>query len=166
MPIVSSRLLTAVDDLDTTVRDIRAAIFELQVSHRSGPSVRQQLLDLAAQSVPALGFDPVIRFDGPIDAAVDPSLAEELLAVVREALTNIAKHAQASRAEVGVDVRDQQLTLVVTDDGVGYAPERAHGRGIGNQRTRAERLDGEFTVVGTPPGTTVRWVVPIRYADR
>ena len=99
--VVSSRLLTAVDDLDTTVRDIRAAIFELQVAHRSGPSVRQQLLDLAAQSAPALGFDPVIRFDGPIDAAVDPSLAEDLLAVLREALTNIAKHAHATRAEVG-----------------------------------------------------------------
>jgi len=165
-PIVSSRLVTAVDDLDTTVRDIRAAIFELQVAHRSGPSVRQQLLDLAAQSVPALGFEPVIRFDGPIDAAVDPSLAEELLAVLREALTNIARHAHASRAEVGVDVRDQRLTLVVTDDGNGYAPERAHGRGIGNLRKRAERLDGEFTVVGTSPGTEVRWAVPIRYADR
>ena len=164
-PIVSSRLVTAVDDLDTTVRDIRAAIFELQVAHRSGPSVRQQLLDLAAQSAPALGFDPVIRFDGPIDAAVDPSLAEELLAVLREALTNIARHAQATRAEVGVGVRDQRLTLVVADDGIGYAPERAHGRGIGNQRTRAQRLDGEFTVVGTSPGTEVRWAVPIRYAD-
>ncbi len=163
-PIVSSRLVTAVDDLDTTVRDIRAAIFELQVAHRSGPSVRQQLLDLAAQSAPALGFDPVIRFDGPIDAAVDPSLAEELLAVLREALTNVARHAHATRAEVGVGVRDQRLTLVVADDGVGYAPERAHGRGIGNQRTRAQRLDGEFTVVGTSPGTEVRWAVPIRYA--
>ncbi len=92
-PIVSSRLRTAVDDLDTTVRDIRAAIFELQVAHRSGPSVRQQLLDLAAQSATALGFDPVIRFDGPIDAAVEPSLAEELLAVLREVLTNVARHA-------------------------------------------------------------------------
>ena len=136
-PIVSSRLVTAVDDLDTTVRDIRAAIFELQVAHRSGPSVRQQLLDLAAQSAPALGFDPVIRFDGPIDAAVDQSLAEDLLAVLREALTNIAKHAHATRAEVGVEVRDQRLSLVVIDDGVGYSPESVHGNGIGNLRTRA-----------------------------
>ena len=171
-PIVSSRLVTAVDDLDTTVRDIRAAIFELQVAHRSGPSVRQQLLDLAVQSAPALGFDPVIRFDGPIDAAVEPSLAEELLAVLREILTNTARHAHASRAEIGVDVRDQRLSLVVIDDGVGYAPERAHGRGIGNLRTRAQRLDGEFSIAkastneGTSPGTEVHWAVPIRYAER
>ncbi len=136
------------------------------MAHRSGPSVRQQLLDLAAQSAPALGFDPVIRFDGPIDAAVDQSLAEDLLAVLREALTNIAKHAHATRAEVGVEVRDQRLTLVVTDDGVGYAAERAHGRGIGNLRTRAHRLDGDFAVVAISPGTEVRWVVPIRYASR
>ena len=165
-PVVSSRLVTAVDDLDTTVRDIRAAIFELQVAHRSGPSVRQQLLDLAAQSAPALGFDPVIRFDGPIDAAVDQSLAEDLLAVLREALANIAKHAHATRAEIGVEVRDQRLSLVVVDDGVGYSPESLHGNGIGNLRTRAQRLDGEFTIVGARPGTEMRWVVPIRYADR
>ena len=170
-PIVSSRLRTAVDDLDTTVRDIRAAIFELQVAHRSGPSVRQQLLDLAAQSATALGFDPVIRFDGPIDAAVEPSLADELLAVLREVLTNVARHAQATRAEIGVDVHDQRLSLVVTDDGIGYAPERAHGRGIGNLRTRAGRLDGEFTIVSPctttgAPGTEVRWTVPIRYTER
>ncbi len=165
-PVVSSRLVTAVDDLDTTVRDIRAAIFELQVAHRSGPSVRQQLLDLAAQSAPALGFDPVIRFDGPIDAAVDQSLAEDLLAVLREALANIAKHAHTTRAEIGVEVRDQRLSLVVVDDGVGYSPESLHGNGIGNLRTRAQRLDGEFTIVGARPGTEMRWVVPIRYADR
>ena len=54
----------------------------------------------------------------------------------------------------------------VTDDGVGYAAERAHGRGIGNLRTRAQRLDGDFAVVATSPGTEVRWVVPIRYAGR
>ncbi len=165
-PVVASRLVSAVDDLDTTVRDIRAAIFELQVAHRSGPSIRQQLLDLAAQSVPALGFDPVLRFDGPIDAAVEPSLAEDLLAVLREALTNIARHAQASRAEVGVEVRDRQLSLVVIDDGVGYSPERAHGRGIGNLHARAQRLGGRFAVVGNDPGTELRWTVPIRYAER
>ncbi|HEY5874469.1 MAG TPA: histidine kinase, partial [Ilumatobacteraceae bacterium] len=165
-PVVSTRLVTAVDDLDTTVRDIRAAIFELQVAHRSGPSVRQQLLDLAAQSSTGLGFDPVIRFDGPIDAAIEPELAEELLAVLREALTNIARHAHAARAEVGVEVRDQRLSLVVIDDGVGYSPESLHGNGIGNLRRRAQRLEGEFTIVPAAPGTEMRWVVPIRYAAR
>ena len=113
----------------------------------------------------------MIRFDGPIDAAVEPSLADELLAVLREVLTNVARHTQATRAEIGVDVHDQRLSLVVTDDGIGYAPERAHGRGIGNLRTRAGRLDGEFTIVSPStttgaPGTEVRWTVPIRYTER
>jgi signal transduction histidine kinase len=165
-PVVASRLVSAVDDLDTTVRDIRAAIFELQVAHRSGASVRQQLLDLAAQSAPALHFDPVLRFDGPIDAAVESSLAEELLAVVREALANIARHAHASRAEVGVEVREQRLSLVVKDDGVGYSTERPHGHGITNLQARAARLGGQFTIAGTAGGTELRWAVPIRYTDR
>ena len=165
-PIVSSRLVTAVDDLDTTVRDIRAAIFELQVAHRSGPSVRQQLLDLAAQSAPASGLrscDPLRR----ADRRGRRSVARRGAARGAAGGTHEHRPARAgdARAEVGVGVRDQRLTLVVADDGIGYAPERAHGRGIGNQRTRAQRLDGEFTVVGTSPGTEVRWAVPIRYAD-
>ena len=96
---------------------------------------------------PALGFDPGDPLRRPDRRRRRPSLAEDLLAVLREALTNVARHAQAHGAEIGVGVHDRRLSLVVTDDGVGYSPERAHGRGIGNLRTRAGRLDGEFTIV-------------------
>ena len=117
---IKKRLLTAVDDLDTTVRDVRAAIFELHTARLPGRSIRQELIQLCSESSRGLGFEPVIRFDGPIDSAVDDSFADELFAVLREALTNIAKHAHATSAEVSVEARDSMLSARVTDNGVGY----------------------------------------------
>ncbi len=160
---VESRLLAAVDDLDTTVRDVRRAIFELHTTRHAGRSVRHELVQLCGESSEALGFDPVIRFDGPIDTAIDSPLADELVAVLREALTNIAKHANAHGAELSVDVRDSTLTARVTDDGVGYVTGSQHGRGIENLRARAERLDGHFEIVAQDTGgTVVTWRVPLK----
>lgn len=165
-PVVTARLVAAVDDLDITVRDIRAAIFELQAAHRSDASVRQRLLEVTAQSVGGLGFEPVVRFDGPIDAAVDPALADEVVAVLREALANVARHAHASGTDITVVARDARLSLRVADDGIGYSADRPHGRGIGNLQARAERLGGAFSVdERTGGGTEVVWTVPIRYGD-
>jgi signal transduction histidine kinase len=163
---VRTRLLGAVDDLDTTVRDVRAAIFELHTVRLPGRSVRQELIQLCSDSSRALGFDPVIRFDGPIDSAVDDSLADELFAVLREALTNITKHAHARSAEVGIDVRDSMLTVRVTDDGVGFGSEPGHGRGIDNLRVRAALLDGDFTI-GARDGGGIQlcWRVPLKSDD-
>ena len=105
---VRTRLLAAVDDLDITVRDVRAAIFGLHSSRLPGRSVRQEVLDLCSESARGLGFDPMVRFDGPIDTAVDDSLADELFAVLREALTNVARHAHAHAVEVSIAVRDRR----------------------------------------------------------
>jgi len=161
---IKTRLLSAVDDLDTTVRDVRAAIFELHTPRLLGRSIRQELIQLCSESARALGFEPVIRFDGPIDSAVDDSLADELFAVLREALTNIAKHAHANAAEVSVEARDSMLTARVTDNGVGYRRESGAGRGVENLRTRAKRLDGDFEVAALESGgTLLTWRVPLKY---
>jgi signal transduction histidine kinase len=165
-PAIKSRLLTAVDDLDTTVRDVRAAIFELHTVRLPGRSIRQELIQLCSESSRGLGFEPVIRFDGPIDSAVSDSLADELFAVLREALTNIAKHAQASSAEVSVEARDAMLSARVVDDGVGYRTGSAHGRGVENLRTRANRLDGDFEITELHSGgTRLEWRVPLKSPD-
>ena len=160
---VRARLLAAVDDLDTTVRDVRAAIFGLHSTRLPGRSVRQEVIDLCAESARALGFDPTVRFDGPIDAAVDDSLADELFAVLREALTNVAKHAKARSAEVSLQVRDSKLRATVSDDGIGRMDRPTVGSGLGNLRSRAARLDGEFAIgPGTSGGTTLMWTVPLK----
>jgi signal transduction histidine kinase len=163
-PAVTNRLMTAIDDLDITVRDIRAAIFELHASRLSGNSVRQQLIQLSAESARGLGFDPTVRFDGPIDIAVTESLADELFAVVREALSNVAKHAHASAAEISIDVRDSKLGVRIVDNGVGYDIADRRGQGIENLTARAARLGGSFEITGTDGvghGTTVTWRVPL-----
>jgi signal transduction histidine kinase len=162
-PAVTDRLTAAVDDLDRTVRDVRAAIFELHTSRLPGSSVRQQLIELVAEAARSLGFDPIVRFDGPIDTAVSESLADELFAVVREALTNVAKHARATTTEVSVGVHDSRLTVRVVDDGVGYVAEQRQGHGIANLRTRATRLGGAYTIAAGADGrgTTVEWDVPL-----
>jgi signal transduction histidine kinase len=165
-PAIKTRLLAAVDDLDTTVRDVRAAIFELHTVRLPGRSIRQELLQLCSESSPGLGFEPVIRFDGPLDTAVGDSLADELFAVLREALTNIAKHAHASSAEVSVEARGSMLSARVTDDGVGYRSDSVHGRGIENLHTRAQRLDGDFEITELGSGgTLLSWRVPLKGAD-
>lgn len=164
--VIKKRLLSAVDDLDTTVRDVRAAIFELHTPRTAGRSIRQELIGLCSESSRGLGFEPVIRFDGPIDAAVDDSLADELFAVVREALTNIAKHASASSAEVSVEARDSMLTARVTDNGIGYRGGSGIGRGVVNLRARATRLDGDFEIAEVSNGgTMLTWRVPLKRGD-
>lgn len=117
------------DDLDITVRDVRAEIFELHTARLPGRSIRQELIQLCRESARALGFEPELRLDGPIDTAVSDSLADELFAVLREALTNIAKHACAKSGEVSVDARDPMLTAMVNDHGVGYRGDAALAAG-------------------------------------
>jgi signal transduction histidine kinase len=159
---VSARLVSAVDDLDTTVRDVRSAIFELHTVRLPGRSVRQELIQLCSESARGLGFDPVVRFDGPIDTAVDDSLADELFAVIREALTNVAKHARARSAEVSVAVRDSMLSAVVTDDGTGFVEESSVGRGVDNLRARAAKLSGAFSIGPRDSGgTELSWQAPL-----
>jgi signal transduction histidine kinase len=165
-PAVTTRLLSVVDGLDTTVRDVRAAIFELHTARLPGRSIRQELIQLCSESARGLGFEPVIRFDGPIDAAVGDSLADELFAVLREALTNVAKHARASSAEVSVEARDSMLSARVTDNGVGYHAGSGKGRGVDNLQTRATRLDGEFDITELDTGgTQLTWRVPLKNPD-
>ena len=161
-PNVSQRLSTAVDDLDVTVREVRAAIFELHTARLPGRSVRQELVQLCAESARALGFEPVIRFDGPIDSAVDDTLANDLFAVVREGLTNVAKHARASKVQVVVTARAGALSVRITDDGTTFTGTTGVGRGIQNLRARAALRSGTSSIERIDDSSTeMLWQVPM-----
>ncbi len=163
-PEVAERIERAVDDLDVTVRHIRSVIFELQPLTSSDQSVRRGVLEVAAEQARVLGFDPVVRFDGPVDTAVDERLSEDLVSVVREALTNVARHAHATRAEVDVVVAGGRLQLEVIDNGVGTTEAATAGsRGLRNMRERAERLSGTLTLKAplAGKGTLLIWRVPV-----
>jgi signal transduction histidine kinase len=85
----------------------------------SNRGLRAAVLDVAAEVTPALGFDPAVRFAGLLEGTIADSIADDLLAVVREALSNVARHAEASSVEVEVTAQAGSLTLDVRDDGVG-----------------------------------------------
>jgi signal transduction histidine kinase len=164
-PEVASRLEQAVLDLDDTVREIRTTIFQLETTRRARRrSLRQEVLDLTEELARSLAFSPAVRFDGPVDTVVPADLHEPVLAVLREALTNVARHAGASTAAVTV-VAGEDLTVIVHDDGrgIGSGPARdGGGLGLPNIRVRAERLGGMSTVEpDSTGGTRLVWSVPL-----
>ncbi len=159
-PEVKARVGGVIDELDLTIREIRQTIFRLTLHTLDRSSLRRQIIDVVEQEEEILGFPPEVRFNGPIES-MDAARSEHLLAVLRETLSNVGRHAQASRVEVTVDV-DDRLTLTVTDDGIGVPPDAVAGGGTGNLRERAEGLGGTVDVLpAEPTGTQVRWSVPV-----
>jgi signal transduction histidine kinase len=158
-PELGTRINAAVDDLDTTIRDIRSAIFELRTPFSA--ALRTELRQLVQSAAASLGFRPELELAGPLDSAVPDDLRPDLLAVVREALSNVARHARASEVRVRVSVAGGRLVVTVTDNGVGVAGAAERG-GLANMRERAGRHGGTFAAGPAPPtGTTIGWSVPV-----
>jgi signal transduction histidine kinase len=160
---VGDRISRAVDDLDETIREIRQTIFALhEPVDTTSDSLRARVLRESAQSGALLGFDPAVRFAGPIDTLTQPGLAEHVIAVLREALANAAKHAQAARVNVVVEADAAMLLLTVTDDGVGLT-DSGRRSGLRNISARAADLGGECVIerVSDAGGTRLTWRVPL-----
>ena len=163
-PEIGERVGRVIDELDATIRDIRQAIFRLTAHTLDRHSIRRRIVGVVEQEEPALGFAPEVRFEGAIET-VDDERAEELLAVLREALSNVARHARAGSVVIEVSI-GEDVVLAVTDDGVGLPTEIGPGRGLGNMALRAEALGGTCSIeAASPRGTTVRWVVPASTGD-
>jgi len=159
-PDVRRRIQRSVDDLDETIRQIRSTIFALQVEPDAG-SLRSRLYSVVEDFTGPLGFAPAVRFDGLIDTDVDPKLGEHLVAVLSEALSNVARHAGAHRVDLVLDVRDD-LILRVEDDGRGIPPGGRRS-GLRNMAERAESLGGSLELRDREGGGTVLlWRVPLR----
>jgi signal transduction histidine kinase len=156
---VKERLEKAVVDLDMTIRDIRSTIFELQ--HSRAHSVRADVRAVVKEYVPVLGFAPLVRTTGPLDSVVPEELADQLLAVLREALSNVARHAEAEAAMVELDAANGQLVLRVVDNGRGLPAER-YESGLRNVRRRATEHGGAVQLLPEEPhGTRLEWTVPL-----
>jgi signal transduction histidine kinase len=165
----AERLDRVVTGIDETIRQIRTSIFQLrgQLGPQTG-TVRVRLLGVLAEVTPLLPFEPRLRFAGPIDSVVPESVVDDLEAVTREALTNVARHARATHAEVALTASATQVVLDVVDDGVGIgATERRSG--LANLRERAERHNGSLILTSPAPqdppttgkGTHLRWTIPL-----
>ncbi|MFD8623015.1 GAF domain-containing sensor histidine kinase [Streptomyces hygroscopicus] len=162
-PEGSERLLRVVDDLDDTIKIIRSTIFGLR-AHEAGPAVqglRVRTAKTIEEAVPALGFTPSLRTEGLVDTDVPRSVADDMVAVLAEALSNIARHARADAAEISLVVAAGRLTLTVTDDGVGI-PEGGRRSGLRNLAERAEQLGGRLDLdEPSGGGTRLVWAVPL-----
>jgi signal transduction histidine kinase len=159
------RVTAAVDDLDLTVKHIRSAIFGLEpIVGRDNGGLRRRVLDLVAEASDMLGFEPTVLFEGQVDSATPERVAADLLATLREGLSNVARHAQARRVDIVVAVDGgREILLRITDDGIGPpAADQPRGHGLDNMAARAEARGGSFEIgPSSPRGTEVAWRVPI-----
>ncbi|MFC7304553.1 GAF domain-containing protein [Streptomyces monticola] len=164
-PQGAERLGRVVDDLDSTIKIIRSTIFALR-SHEATPGgsgLRVRVVRAVEESAAVLGFTPALRMEGLIDVDVPAAVADDVVAVLGEALTNAARHARATSVEVALVVREGRLTLTVLDDGVGLDAEQRRRSGLRNLAERAERRGGELTLEPGDPvgGMRLTWRVPL-----
>ncbi|MFF4624497.1 sensor histidine kinase [Nonomuraea jabiensis] len=161
-PEAGKRVQHAIDELDETIRQIRSSLFALQTPRQeAAPSLRTQIVDLAEGAGGHLGFMPGLRMEGRIDTVVPERVAEQLPAVLREALSNVVRHSRATRTAVSVEVADDRLTLVVTDNGIGRGAEGRRS-GLRDIEERAGRLGGAAELEAPEEGgTRLRWHVPL-----
>jgi signal transduction histidine kinase len=163
-PAIAQRLTSFANDLDRTIRDVRNSIFSLQEPVDARGDLRSELLRVAHESAGVLGFEPKIGFDGPVDSAVPGAVRKDLIATVREALSNAARHAHASTVSVDVlvDRAGRVVTLSVVDDGIGIPDEPARRSGLANLAERASRWGGQFSARRCEErGTELTWTVPL-----
>ncbi|MEU7853986.1 GAF domain-containing protein [Nonomuraea sp. NPDC049141] len=161
-PEAAGRVQHAIDELDETIRQIRSTIFALQSPREStDPSLRAQIVGLVEAARGHLGFMPGLRMEGPLDNQVPDAVAEHLLAVLREALSNVVRHAKASKADVAVEVAEGRLTLIVQDNGIGL-PADGRRSGLRNLEDRATCLGGALEITSPDPGgARLCWRVPL-----
>lgn len=166
-PPLRERLEEQVTNIDAAISEIRTAIFALGAIERRRDSVRDQVLSTIASIAPSLAVQPQVTFSGPVDLDVHGQLADDLIAVVRETITNVARHAPGASCQLRIATKDRTLTVVVADDGPGPFPgARTRQSGIANLTARAEQSGGSCTLTkGERGGTEVRWTVPLSAND-
>jgi len=158
-PGAGERLRSAIDDLDETIRQIRTTVFAMSRPRRlGGANVRAEILELVDHATAGLAIETRVDLDGSIDD-LEPQIVDHLLVSLREAVSNVVRHARASEVDVEVRVDDGGLALHVADNGIGFDPD-GHGRGIAMLEERAKLLGGSCHVrPRAEGGTELTWRV-------
>ena len=157
-PEVQERLSNCVDDLQEVIQEIRTTIFDLHSAQPGATRLRQRLEEAVAQFADS-EMRTTVQFSGPL-SVVDAVLADHAEAVVREAISNAVRHANATTMAISVSVGDE-LTVDVVDNGCGIGDEISPS-GLANLRQRAEDVGGTFSVLKAEGGgTRLRWCAPL-----
>jgi signal transduction histidine kinase len=159
-PTAVKALQEVVDHLDDAIKQIRVSIFQLEPPVPGG--LRAAVMDVILELQPVLGFAPRADLDGPLDSVATADLVRDVTAVVREGLSNVARHSSATKAQLSVFATTKRLTVTISDDGTGIV-EASRRSGLENMRRRAENRNGSMAIAEVPDlgGTTVVWTVPI-----
>jgi signal transduction histidine kinase len=152
------RIGQAIDEIDATIKEIRTSIFLLSTAPAHG--VRQEVTSIVDGYAEREGWLARVGFDGPVDSAIPDALVHHVEAVIREAVSNVARHATAHRVDVTIDV-GTDVVVVVADDGGGIPDDQTRRSGLANLERRATDLGGRFRVESGPEGTTLTWTVPL-----
>jgi signal transduction histidine kinase len=158
----ADRINGYVDVLDKIIKKIRTSIFGLHQRRRSPAGLQDGLMEIIEEHTPQLGFAAGFRSTGPLVPDPDEALADDILAVTREALSNCARHAHATAVSISLTRQDELITLGITDDGRGLGTP-ARSSGLASMRRRAARHGGTF-VLSTPAagGTRLTWTASVQ----
>lgn len=158
---IAERISASVTNLDGSISQIRTVIFALSTSAGKGSAgVRHAVIDLANEFASNFTRSPTVSFSGPVDLLITDELADDVLAVTREALANVVRHANAEHTTIDLSVQYGWATLAVSDDGQGMngSPRKS---GVANLEDRALNRGGDFTLDSDEGGTRLRWSVPL-----
>jgi signal transduction histidine kinase len=156
-----------ITETDEIIRDLREVIFNLHRATEDSADdisgLRSAIIEAVENSSTGLTFTPTVELEGPLDeSTADPRLQATILAVLRESLSNVARHANATAATVRLIAQGDELCLCVQDNGIGISPNDVLGQGRENIRRRAEQLGGSAEITNVKPtGTLVRWTIPL-----
>jgi signal transduction histidine kinase len=155
---VRNRINNVLDELDTTIHEIRTTIFEIDQDQTSDQTLEERVYALSSEVESRLGVHVDVKIASGIDNDVGPRCAQNGVQALREILSNVVRHSQASAVEVKVDTSNDLIEIIVRDNGVGFIPNVGSGRGVRNLSSRARELGGNCTIKSTiGAGTTVRW---------
>jgi PAS domain S-box-containing protein len=160
----AAKLEEVIDEIDRIISEVRTIVFTLGTAGRRG-ALGQELADVVAQASRVLGFTPALRMNGPVESVLSDEIRTEMVASMREALGNVARHAEATMTHVTVEVSDDRVVMTVTDNGIGPPTDpRAlrGGHGLLNLQNRAAAYGGMCTLSARRggDGAVLRWSVP------
>jgi signal transduction histidine kinase len=155
---VRSRINNVLDELDATIHEIRTTIFEIDQDQTPGETLEQRVTQLSGEVESRLGVLAELKVASGIDTEIGPRCAQHVVQALREILSNIVRHSEATEVHIQVDTTQNLIEVIVRDNGVGFTPNVGSGRGLRNLSSRARDLGGDCTIESElGNGTMVRW---------